>query len=207
MIKLKKDSCGQSLVETALMLPLMLFLALNAVNFGYFFLMTINLTGASRTAGTYAIMGTSTPAAKQLPLSGPSSNVLSVIYLTQQDLTGAIGNPTSASVQVCSPININSSTNSGINGSGISVKTNCMSCTGSSCGAVNTGSPAPDTDPEDTTTATPFVLNRVDINYTFTPIIPGTPFNIVLLAAPICSSSGGNVTCGFHRMVEMRAMN
>jgi Flp pilus assembly protein TadG len=207
MIKLKKDSRGQSLVETALMLPFMLFLVLNAVNFGYFFLMMINLTGASRTAGTYAIMGPSTPAASQLPSSGPSSNLLSVIYLTQQDLTGAVSNPTSASVQICSEININSLTNSGINGSGASLKSNCMTCTGSTCGSVNTGSPAPDTDPEDTAAATPFVLTRVDINYTFTPIIPGTPFNIVLLAAPVCTSSGGNVTCTFHRMVEMRSMN
>src|SRR5215470_4391796 len=203
---LRTNSRGQSLVETALMLPLLLFLVLNAVNFGYFFLMTINLTGASRTGGIYAIMGSSTPAASALPASGPSTNLLSVTYLTQQDLTGAISNPTSASIQVCSPINTNGS-GSGVNGSGTSQKSNCMTCTGTSCGAVGTGSPQPDTDPENTATTTPFVLNRVDINYTFTPIIPGTPFNIPLLASPICSSSGGNVTCTFHRMVEMRSMN
>jgi Flp pilus assembly protein TadG len=207
MIKLKKtDNRGQSLVETALMLPFLLFLVLNAVNFGYFFLMMINLTGASRTAGIYTVMGSSTPVASALPPSGPSTNLLSVTYLTQQDLTGAVGNPTSPAVQVCSPININGS-GSGVNGSGTSQKSNCMTCTGTSCAAVGTGSPAPDTDPENTATTTPFVLSRVDINYTFTPLIPGSVFNIPLLAAPICTSSGGNVTCTFHRMVEMRSMN
>ena len=206
ILKLKTDTRGQSLIETAIMLPLMLFLVLNAVNFGYFFLMTINLTGASRTAGTYAIMGSSTPSASVLPASGPSTNLLSVTYLTQQDLTGAVSNPTSASIQICSPININGS-GSGVNGSGTSQKSNCVTCTGSSCGAVGTGTPQPDTDPENTATTTPFVLSRVDIDYTFTPIIPGSPFNIPLLASPICSSSGGSVTCTFHRMVEMRTMN
>src|SRR5215469_13350407 len=168
ILKLKRVSRGQSLIETALMLPLMLFLVLNADNFGYFFLMMINLTGASRTAGTYAIMGSSTPAASALPASGPSTNLLSVTYLTQQDLTGAVYNPTGASVQVCSPINTNGS-GSGVNGSGTTQKSNCITCTGTSCGAVGTGSPQPDTDPENTATTTQFVLNRVDINYTFTP--------------------------------------
>ena len=37
---LARDSRGQSLVETALMIPLLLVLILNAVNFGYFLLVT-----------------------------------------------------------------------------------------------------------------------------------------------------------------------
>ena len=34
----EKNSRGQSLVETALMLPLLILLVLNVVNLGYFFL-------------------------------------------------------------------------------------------------------------------------------------------------------------------------
>jgi Flp pilus assembly protein TadG len=199
-----RNSRGQSLVETALMVPFLLMLVLNAVNFGYFFLMMVNLTGASRNAATYSIEGDSTPAATPLPVSGSATNnltgTLSVSYLTYQDLTGAIGSPTGASVQVCSPVNILS--NSGVNGTGANQKSNCMTCTGNTCGAVATGSPAPSADPE----APDFVLNQVDITYTFSPIIPGTLFNVALLASPICTTSGGSVTCTFIRTARMRAM-
>lgn len=40
-----------------------------------------------------------------------------------------------------------------------------------------------------------------------TPLINGTMFNIFTLAAPTCSSTGGAITCTFHRQVAMRAMN
>src|SRR5579864_4345230 len=103
-----RNSQGQSLVETAIMLPLAILLVLNAVNFGYFFLVIINLTGTARSATLYAIEGSSTPAASELPGSGPGTTVQSVTYLAFQDMTGALWNPTGASVQVCSPININS---------------------------------------------------------------------------------------------------
>src|SRR5437667_578620 len=101
-----RTSRGQSLVETAIMLPLLVMLVLNVVNFGYFFLVIINLTGAARTATLYAIEGGSTPAASELPSSGDGSNTLSVTYLAFQDMTGALWNPTGASVRVCSPVNI-----------------------------------------------------------------------------------------------------
>lgn len=191
------DSRGQSLVETALTLPLLLMLVLNAVNFGYYFLVTVNLTAASRSSTTYAILGGATPAASALPPAGPATNTSSVSYLTYQDMTGALWNPTAASVQVCSQTNLNGS-NSGINGSGVNARTNCVTCSGSTCGSVNTGAAGmvPSADPE----APSFVLNRVDITYSFPPLIPGTPFSIALLS--VCP--GG--TCTFVRHVEMRAM-
>jgi hypothetical protein len=195
-----KGSRGQSLVETALVLPLLLLIVLNVVNFGYFFWVTLNLTAASRTATLYAIMGSSTPVAAQLPPPGSPTNVQSVSYLTVQDMTGPLAAPSTASVQICSPININS-LNSGVNNPGtVSQKSNCVTCTGSSCGSVNTGSPAPSADPE----APNFVLNRVDIVYTFQPLIPGTPFNLALRAAAMCNATG---TCTFARHAEMRSMN
>src|SRR5690349_2403464 len=139
------NSRGQSLVETALMLPLLIMITLNVVNLGYFFLVAINLTGSARTATIYSIEGSSTPAASQLPGAGgasPTTNLLSVTYLAFQDMTGALWNPTGASVQVCSPININGSS-SGVNGTGTSQKANCVTCTSSSCGAAGSGAPAP----------------------------------------------------------------
>lgn len=192
---------GQSLVETALMLPLLIMIVLNVVNLGYFFLVAINLTGSARTATIYSIEGSSTPAASQLPGSGgasPTTSLLSVTYLAFQDMTGALWNPTGASVQVCSPININGS-NSGVNGTGNAQKANCETCTSSGCSTAGTGSPAPSADPE----APTFVLNQVRISYTFNTLIPGTIFNIPLQASPMCNSG----SCTFVRLAEMRAMN
>jgi hypothetical protein len=49
-----------------------------------------------------------------------------------------------------------------------------------------------------------FVLNSVDIVYSFQPLIPGTPFNLALRAAAMCNATG---TCTFARHAEMRSMN
>jgi hypothetical protein len=180
------------------MLPLLITLVFNVVNFGYFFLVIINLTGSARTATLYSIEGGSTPAASELPSSGSSSNTLSVTYLAFQDMTGALWNPTGASVQVCSPINI--SGGSGVNSPGtVSQKANCETCTNSSCTAASGGSPAPDADPG----APGFILNQVRITYTFRTFIPGTIFNIPLRASSICNSG----SCTFTRQAEMRSMN
>jgi len=194
-----KGSRGQSLVETALVLPLLLLIVLNVVNFGYFFWVTLNLTAASRTATLYAIEGSYTPSAGVWPSPGPPSNVSSVSYLTVQDMTGPLAGSSSASIQICSPVNIDA-LGSGVNNSGTTTqKSNCVTCTGSSCGTVNTGSPVPSADPE----APSFVLNRVDIVYTFQPLIPGTIFNLPLRASGMCNATG---TCVFARHAEMRAM-
>lgn len=195
-----KRTRGQSLVETMLTLPLLILVVLNAVNLAYFFLLMINLTGSARTATIYSIEGASTPAASQLPDSGgssPTTSLLSVTYLAYQDMTGAMWNPTGASVQVCSPINI--SGGSGVNGTGANLRANCETCTSSGCSAAGGGSPVPDADPE----APTFVLNQVQITYTFNTLIPGTIFNLPLQATPICNAG----TCTFARFAEMRAMN
>ena len=198
----ERNSRGQSLVETALVLPLLVMVVLNVVNLGYFFLVLSNLTGAARTATMYSTEGSATPAATALPTSGgasPTTSLFSVTYLTFQDMTGALWNPTGASVQVCSPININGS-NSGTNGSGATQKANCETCTsGSGCSAAGTGSPVPASDPE----APNFILNQVDISYTFNTLIPGKLFNIPLQASAMCNSG----SCTFVRRARMRGMN
>src|SRR6266536_2328722 len=113
-----RDSEGQSLVETALVVPLLVLLVLNVVNFGYFFLIMVNLTGAARTSTLYAIEGSATPVpGGSIASSGgasPTTNKSSVTYLIYQDLTGALWNPTGITVQVCSQANITSA-GSGVN--------------------------------------------------------------------------------------------
>jgi hypothetical protein len=184
---------GQGLVEVALILPVLLTLILNAVNFGYYFLVALNLSAAPRSGVEYSIQGFETPAQPNPPAAAgssgtPSSNLASVAYLTYLDVTGALGSAGNATVQVCT-MSL---------GKSAAGKWQCVTCSGysSACGAP-TDSPGGTayTDPE-----TSFILNRVDITYTLTPLVPGTAFNLVTLAA--CGSS----TCTFHRQATMRYM-
>jgi len=188
----KASRSGEGLIETALIVPFLLTMILNAVNFGYFFLVALNLTAAPRSAVEYSIQGFATPATTTLasgPSSGnPSADNSSVAYLIYQDMIGALSSSTSATVTVCS---------NSLGGG------KCVTCSG-----YNTGCNAPVdctfgaancTDPE-----AAFVLNRVDVTYTFRPLIPGTAFNLTLLPSSICSVSG---SCTFHRYASMREMN
>lgn len=174
-----KGSRGQSLVETALLVPLLLVLILNAVNFGYFLLVTLNLTSATRNGIEYAIEGSSTPANGALPGAGSLSqtNATTIRALIAQEL-GAFNNG-NLNVQVCS-------LSLGNNGSG---QSNC-----DPSGVSTHADPEP---------AAGFVLNRVDVSYTFNTLVPTAPFNLVVGALPPCQTSG---QCTFNRHAEMRAM-
>ncbi len=189
--RFRSSSSGQSLVEAALLVPVLLALAFNAINFGYFFLVALNVAAAPRSGVEYAIQGFASPSAVSAPAAGPASASQSVGYLTYQDMTGALYSPSTAIVRVCSQ-------SIGLNSPGGNSQTSQCATYGGS--ATLTG---PDPDPESPN----FVLNRVDVAYSFSPLIPGEIFNIVVLASPACASSGGSVSCTFHRDVEMRAMN
>jgi len=186
-----RGNSGQALVETVLLLPLLLLIILNAVNFGYFFLMALNITSASRSSAIYSIMGGATPAAIALPKAGPVSD------LAYQDLTGAVYSPsTNAGVWVCSPsVGI-------LNAGTVNQKSACTSV--GSIGSFPASEPDPELNTSNTVPA--FMLNRVDIAYRFTPPIPLMPFNIIVLASPACTSSGGIVSCTFYRHSVMRVM-
>lgn len=214
-LKSLQSTRGQSLVETALVIPILLLIVLNVVNLAYFFLVTTNLTAAARSATLSSIEGSYSPYALQEPSSGPSGSTVTttpgtVAYTAYQDLTGAVWNPTNSSntIQVCSQINTNSTTNSGVNGSGSSQTANCVACTSAGCSGANAnnylGSPAPSADPE----APNFVLNQVDITYCFQTLIPGAIFNIPLQASAICNtgSTCGAGYCQFTRRARMRSM-
>jgi Flp pilus assembly protein TadG len=199
MIRAKRlrDNSGQSLIETVLLLPLLLIIVLNAVNFGYFFLMALNITAAARSSTLYSITGSETPAAIPLPPAGPATAANSVSYVAYQDLTGAVNSPsTNAGVQVCSPsVGI-------LNAGSTTQKTSCTSF-----GSIGSF-PASDPDPElnSSSTAPAFLLNRVDVAYQFTTPIPVLPFNMIVLMSPACFSSSGTITCTFYRHSAMRVM-
>jgi TadE-like protein len=186
-----RESSGQALVETALVMPLLILVVLNAVNFGYCFLVAVNLSAAPRSGVLYSILGFSTPGTLTLPSAGPPSTNSTVSYLAYQDLTGAVANPQGASVQVCSEA---------VGVSATAGTTNCVTCSGGSCSS-GSSIASPGADPEPTA----FYLQRVDVRYSFSPLIPGRPFGALLPAS--CVPSGGSVTCTFTRHVSMRAMN
>ena len=195
--KRRHGDSGQALMETVLLMPLLLMVVLNAVNFGYFFLMALNITASARTSTLYSIMGDGTPAAIPVPPAGPSSATDSVSYVAYQDLTGAVYSPsTNAGVQVCSP-------SVGILNSGTTTQqTQC-----STFGSIGSFSPAePDPEMNSAGTVPAFLMNRVDVAYQFSPPIPFMPFNILVLASPTCTSAGGSVTCTFYRHSVMRVM-
>jgi hypothetical protein len=199
-LKSKRNS-GQSLVETALMLPIMLIVVLNALNIGYFLFVTVNLAGATRVGAEYSMIGPGSPGTTSYPSA--NTGTLAVSNLLYQDMTGAIGNATGATVQICSPSVIKSGT--GTSGTAPNILANCVICTSSStCSSATptTGANAtyiPDPDPENST----FVLNRVDVSYSFPPLIGGSPFNLILLGNLFNSGTG---LYTFHRSIEMRAM-
>jgi hypothetical protein len=189
---------GQSIVETVMMMPILLLLLLNAVNFGYFFFTITNLAVAPRMGVEYSIIGNATPAAIALPPTGPATNVFSSSFLTYEDMRGALNAPAAnASVQVCSP-------SAGIVNPGTTTaKAACVVYPGT---GVTYTFPAAQVDPELNAgnTAPAFVLHQVDVAYKFNPLIPGTPFNILLLTFPTCNASG---VCVIHRQSVMRGMN
>ncbi|MGA2632138.1 MAG: TadE/TadG family type IV pilus assembly protein [Terriglobia bacterium] len=188
-----RQTHGQSMIETALLLPILLLIAFNAINFGYFFYVAVNMAAAPRSGVQYAIIGGSTPASPQLPPVGPtggscptatSSTALYVCTLVFQDMSFLSNFATGGGVQVCS-------STLGFSGSGSSQKANCSQY----------GGPAytPASDPE----APNFVLGRVDVTYVLTPILPA--FQLPTPGGPISLVLIPNLT--MHRQVSMREMN
>lgn len=201
MPKSAHGNSGQALVETILIVPLLLAIVLNAINFAYFVLMALDITSSARTSGLYSITGSATPAASTLPKAGPlscSAPAATVGDLACQDLTGAVYSPsTAAGFNVCSPsVGV-------LNAGTVNQQSACTTL--GSIGSFGTAEPDPELNSGNTAPA--FMLNRVDVAYQFTPLIPFMPFNLIVLTSPGCTSSATTVTCTFYRHIEMRAMN
>jgi hypothetical protein len=165
---------GNSLLETAVTLPLLLGIAFNAINFGYFWFLVLALSAAPRHAVQYASQGGAAIASSSAPVA---TDIASVVT---SNITNAVHGSVSGniSVRVCA-------SSIGTTGSGSSQVAQCTS-TGPSYAypAITADSEAPK-----------FVLQRVDVAYTISPIIPGTAFNVVLPSNLV-----------FHRQVTMRSL-
>ena len=151
-------------------LPLLLGIAFNVINIGYFWYVALNLAAIPRQGVEYASQGGPAIAVA----SGPSTSLIQT--LVTYNMSGAL-NVTNASIQVCA-------TSVGA----VDPSTNKTPC--STSGPSYTF-PGPAADPESPV----FVLNRVDVAYQVTPIIPGSVFYVLLPS---------NLT--FHRQVSMRSL-
>lgn len=150
----KSGESGQSLLETAVSMPLLLGIAFNLINLGYFWFMVIALSAAPRQGVEYSTQG-----GQAITSSTPSAAL--VKDLVYENMTHAVSGASTSNtaVRVCTSAN--------------GVTSNVAGCT--SYGP-SFSFPAVSADPE----APGFVLHRVDVGYTVTPIIPGTAFNVVL---------------------------
>jgi hypothetical protein len=154
-----EENCGQSLVEVALMVPVLFVLMAYAVDFGYFFIAAANITSSARNAAQYSVLGFEGPSQSTEPVVGPASTTSSVAALAMSDLS-LLSSATTTTVEVCS-------------------KTLGMTGNIPKCSSFGPTGPTytPIADPE----APRFVLQRVDVTYTVQPPIPLQFFNISLL--------------------------
>ena len=159
---LMDERAGQSLLETALMLPVLIVLLLNAVNIGYMFCVYLNLSTAPRQGAMYSIQGTSTA----LEVTLPSADAVSSLVYDNLGQTLPSGGSTTP-MRVCS-------LTLGLNGTGSTQLPNCTTY-GSGTGSFSTQQP----DPE----APYMVLQSVDVQYSVNSLFQGSPFN--LLSGPL----------------------
>ncbi len=166
------ERSGQSLLEMALLLPLAIIIVLNAVNIGYIFSVYLNLTTAPRQAVEYSIRGTTST----LQVTMPSADAVST--LLYNNIVGAVPSSAGTPTRVCTLA-------LGLTGTNATQMPNCATF-GNGTGSFS-DLPA---DPE----APNLVLQRVDIQYTVTPLIQGSVFNLLPDSLTL------------HRSVMMRAM-
>jgi len=166
-----KRQDGQALIETALAIPLLLGLAFNMINFGYMWFTLLTIAAAPRMGAEFATQGGAAGTGTAIPSATTISN------LVYENLTHAINGATTsnATVRVCTRA-------VGVDASGVAQCTVFGPAFGFSTPAV---------DPE----APTFVLHRVDVNYTVTPVIPGSAFRIFIFS-----------NLNFHRQVSMRSL-
>jgi Flp pilus assembly protein TadG len=170
---------GQSLLETALTIPLLLALAFNLINFAYFWFMVLTLAAAPRAGVQYSVQGGTVSSTSSTP------STTAVATVVTDNITNAVKGATTSNVAV----RVCSATAKG----GVSSTTGIANCDTSGPTFSFPSSDATFADPEEPA----FVLNRVDVGYTVTPIIPGPAFGLFLP-----SSSALN----FQRHASMRSL-
>ncbi|HWF66962.1 MAG TPA: TadE/TadG family type IV pilus assembly protein, partial [Acidobacteriaceae bacterium] len=93
---------GQSLLETAVFLPILILLIAYAVDFGYFFIVAANLTSSARNAAEYSVLGYVTPGQLSLASAGPITDTTTIAGLAVGDLSSLASSSTTTTVEVCS---------------------------------------------------------------------------------------------------------
>jgi Flp pilus assembly protein TadG len=142
----KSSTEGQALIEFALILPLLLLLVVNVMNFGSFFFAWITIANAARSGAQYLSLGGASVGSPKAATSTQIYNLASADIYTLE-------NRTSLAVRVCTK-------KFGIN----------AVCTQTGAGTFT--DPPADTRPE----APLFLMGWVDVKYTYRPIIPGFSF-------------------------------
>jgi Flp pilus assembly protein TadG len=168
-------SSGQSLIEFALILPLLVLLAVNVVNFGSFMYTWIEVSNAARAGAQYMIMSSAS-------LGHPRQATSAVITQLVHDDLASLVNGAGATVRVCTNNNgVFDLTSGQVDAAGNPVP----------CAAGNTDGFV---DPE----AGSYVVATVDVSYTWQPLIPLWEFPRLKIHATL----PGNLT--IHRTAVMR---
>ena len=175
------DSSGSSLIETALVLPVLVLMLCFAVDIGYFFIVAANLVSASRNAVLYSGQGFVSPTQQLAPAgtSGSLADTAGVAGLAGGDLAALANMTTKTSVQVCSK-------SIGTTATGSGYITNCGTYP---AGSLNY---TPDQDPESNNG---MLTQRVDVLYTVSPPIPVDFFGFTMPPLTL------------HWQAEMRALD
>lgn len=155
-----REQSGQSLVEIAVMVPLLTLLVSYAIDMAYFLIVAASLTSATKNAAEYSIQGYLSAAQSTVPAAGPLSTTTSVSALAISGLSSLVSASTTATVQVCSK---------SVGTSGNTTACSSFGPTGQSY--------TPAIDPE----APRFMLQRVDVTYTVKPPIPLSLFKKSIL--------------------------
>jgi Flp pilus assembly protein TadG len=166
------ERIGQSLLETALFLPLLLTIVVNAISMGYSFSVYLNLTTAPRQGAEYSIRGTSSVLQAAVP---SADSISSLVY---ENIAGSVPAAANTPTRVCTLA-------LGLTGNGSNQVANCATY-GTGTGTFSDLQ----ADPE----APYLVLHRVNVQYTMTPLIQGSVFNLLPNLLTL------------HRTVVMRAM-
>jgi TadE-like protein len=182
LARITKSLRGSSLIETALVMPILVSMLCFAIDIGYFFIVAANLVSSSRNAVLYSGQGFVSPAQQQLPSAGTGGSLADtagVAGLAGGDLSGLASMSTKTSVQVCSKkIGVTQTSNGYV-----------TNCTTFPSGALTF---TPDQDPE---SSNGMLTQRVDVVYTVVPPIPVSFFTFTMPPLTV------------HWQAEMRAVD
>ena len=148
--KSHRSSSGQALIEFALILPLLFLLIVNVVNFGGMLYTWITLSNSARAGAQVMVVGGAY-------LTGPAyPDQATVRSFTLNDLQSLPNSSTLLKVTVCYR---NPSSSSQVAS---------VSCTGDQAGTVS----PPQIDINTSAEASYYIMGSVDVEYTYTPLIP-----------------------------------